>query len=307
MKFQQKLVTIFLVTVSTTASAFQVPGMNNGNKQASSSSSSSAVDMTATTASFNIEDFDISAVLAQAEEALESAQLAVPKSKSIETGLAELVQLQTDMLVTENTKKGIDAGKLAKAVTGMEQDDLIAAAFATTAASVVVGSPLVLGAALGVAGSKLLDGEKGEQTKQMLGTVSKSVAEKMKQALAFAQQTIDEEDGDISKVQDKMFNLLKAKATSLTQEVKGKMNPQEITKQLKEVLESEDVKEAPGRAVNAFSAFFNSEEVKSAQRKALQALKAGMESDEMKALQNRASLALKETLESKKTMNEEEV
>ena len=297
MKIQQNLFTLFLIAAS--ASAFQLPNVGN-NKQ-----SSSAVDMTATTASFNKDNFDIASVLAQAEAALETAQNAVPKSQSIGDGLAEIVQMQSDLMSASTQNNvggggGVDAGKLTKAVTGMEQEDLLAAAFATTAASVVVGSPLVIGAALGVAGSKLLEGENGEQTKQVLGAVGKGLTAKVKDAVAFAKETIDEEDGDISKVPDKMLNILKAKATTITEDVKEKVNPQEMAKQLKEALESDDVKEAPGRAVNAFQSFLASNEVKSVQAKALKALKDGMASDEMKALQNRASEALKETIKSTK-------
>jgi uncharacterized membrane protein YeaQ/YmgE (transglycosylase-associated protein family) len=247
-------------------------------------------DMIATTAGFNKHDFDISEILAQTEAALQLAAEAMPRCMTTGKDLTNIAQLQADI-----KEESADVRTLVKST--QRQDEMVAAAVGSAALGVVVGSPLVIGAALGYAGSKLLEGESGKQTKEILGMVGKTVSTQLQGAYHFAHEQLENEK-DLSKVSEKVLKALQAKADNLSHEIQE--SPQQMARAFKEALESEDLKESPGRAMKAFRGFLNSDEVKSAQARALEAFKQGMQSEEMKALQSRASQALKETVETKK-------
>lgn len=183
---------------------------------------------------------------------------------------------------------------------------MVATAVAGSAIGVVAGSPLLLGAALGLAGSKLLDdSEEGLKNRKMLEELGKQITHKVQNAVQYTQTELldDEEDADLARVSQKLLTLVQTKAQTWQED--AKKTPSTFTLALKEKLESEefqhDLKQAPGRAFAAFKGLIESEEVKSASGSVWNALKATMESEEMKALKTRASQAMMETLEAKKT------
>ena len=310
MNFKGQLQFWLLLAVGSSTNntlAFQ-PSIKNAHHDVSSPSISKKqpLDMTATVDASSVlkNDIDISDVLAETEAALAAAQFAVPSSdSSIGNELNKLVEMKNDM--TETLAQLLSEDMLASSEASDENtDQLLTTAVVGSALGVVGGAPLVLGAALGVAGTRLLEGENGEQAKEVLAQASKVIGNQVQTAASYAQEQIEQEDGDISKVSEKMLHAFQEKINHDLQEAQetihhvqeeAKDAPQLILNTVKETLEREDVKAAPGRAFNAFKAFLGSEEVKLAQQKALQAIKDGLESEEMQALKSRASKALEET------------
>eukprot|EP00536_Pseudo-nitzschia_multiseries_P011249 jgi/Psemu1/320039/estExt_fgenesh1_pm.C_3730001 len=182
-----------------------------------------------------------------------------------------------------------------------DKDEIIAAAVAASVVGTVVGSPLVVGAALGYAGSHMLQGEKGEKAKQVMGQASKEVMERANSAIVFAKQELENEK-DLSDVSAKILLAIQSKAGEIQTEVKE--SPAIMAEKLKQnvlaTVESQDFKTLPKRSFSAFRAFIESDEVKNVSASALNAIKAGLESEEVKALQNRASKAVKDSLDSSK-------
>ena len=181
-----------------------------------------------------------------------------------------------------------------------EDDEMIAAAVAGGSAvlGTVVGSPLVVGAALGYAGSQVLAGEKGEHARKVIGRASEVAIEKAADAIDFAKHELETENGDISKVSAKMMSALREKALDAKSELHAKASnakseitnaPTKLKSSLVETVESEEFKTLPKRSLAAFRSFLESDEVKAVSASALQSIKAGLASDEMKALRNRAS------------------
>jgi hypothetical protein len=230
-------------------------------------------------------DIDISDVLLEAEAALKAAQGTL-QSSSIGKEIMNLSQMQIDM---ENIFK-MDS---TTSSSPSSQDQMITTAVVGSALGVVVGSPLVLGAALGIAGSHLMEGENAEQTRKLLENAGKGIATQLQGAIEFAQQQIEAEE-DPSKIHEKMLLAFEAKLNNDLAEVKTA--PTQLINAFKGALESEDLKAAPGRAFNAFRGFLGSAEVKQAQSRAFKAFQDSLESDEVKGLQKRAAQALKETL-----------
>jgi hypothetical protein len=226
-------------------------------------------------------DFDISNVLLEAEAALEAAQGTL-QSPSIGKEITNLSQMQKDM---ENIVK-MDS---TPSSSNSSQDQMVATAVVGSAFGVVVGSPLVLGAALGLAGSHLMEGE----NRKLLEKAGKGIATQLQGAIAYAQQQIEEEE-DPSKIHEKMLLAFEAKLNQDLAEVKTA--PTQLINAFKGALESEDYKAAPGRAFNAFRGFLGSEEVKQAQSRAFKAMQDSLESDEVKALQKRAAQAFKDSI-----------
>jgi hypothetical protein len=283
MNFQGQLKCWLLFAVSSSTLAFQPAFKNNDGMP------SKPLDMTATLdPSFLQNEIDITDVLAQTELALQAAQDAIPNSKSIGKEMKKLAEMQTEMEKSLNMM----SEDMVSAVDENDQQ-LITTAIVGSAIGVVAGSPLVLGAALGVAGAHLLEGEKGEQTRKMLAQVSHTIAHQMQEAAAYAQTQIENED-DLSKVPEKMLHAFQERIQEDLKEAQEA--PTNFLNAVKGTLESEDLKAAPGRAFSAFKTFMSSDEVKLAQKKAMQAIKDGFESEEMQALKTRASLALEETI-----------
>ena len=252
---------------------------------------------------------DMSKVLLEVESAL---QLAAQDS------IVDPVQGDkldaSSMLQDENG--AIDSSVVA--AMGKDQQ-MVATMLAGSAIGVVAGSPLVFGAALGVAGSKLLDdSEEGLKNRKKLEQLCRQIADQMHGAVAIAQTDLLEEgeEVDASKVSKKLMALVQSRANEIQTQVQSKANtwqadakrvPSMLASVVKEKLESEEfqreMKQAPSRAFNALKGFVESEEVKAASGSLWKAVKATMESDEMKALQSRASQAVKESLENKKKSN----
>jgi hypothetical protein len=234
----------------------------------------------------------------------------------------EIMNLATMQNKIEESEKLSDSNSKAVVVA---QDQLTNTAIAG-ALGVVMGNPLVLGAALGYAGSQMLEGENYEKTVEAMENLRKGITKSVHETISLAHETL-EKDGDLSKLPNKMiqgmllakateeFGQLKTKPKELLSSWKSELEqrlkhgrsemeqlkdaPTHALENVKHALESGELKEAPGRAFNAFSAFLNSDEVKQVQKRALEAMKNSLESEEMKALQSRASKALNESLEKK--------
>ncbi|VEU34112.1 unnamed protein product [Pseudo-nitzschia multistriata] len=181
------------------------------------------------------------------------------------------------------------------------KDEIIKTAVAGSVLGTVVGSPLVVGAALGYAGSQMLQGEKGDKAKQVMGQATREVMDRANSAIVFAKQELENEK-DLSNVSAKILLAIKDKAGEIKSEAKD--SPAIMVEKLKQnvmnSVESQDFKTLPKRSFGALKALLESDEVKNVSTSAIDAIKAGLESEEMKALQNRASKAVKDTLDSKK-------
>jgi hypothetical protein len=297
---------LFLVVVPSSLS-FQSPAFQGA-------APSKPLDMTATLDTLPRNEIDISDVLAQAEAALQAAQESLPSSKSIGNEIMKLTNIQNEM---EESEK-LDSKPVA-------QDQLTNTAIAG-ALGVVTGNPIMLGAALGYAGSQMMEGENAEKTLEAIENLRKGITKSIHETISLAHNTLENE-GDLSKLPQKIVQgMLLAQATKDFSELKTKPKeflsswkseleqrmkqgrsemenlkdaPTLAMENVKHALESDDLKEAPGRAFNAFSAFLNSDEVKQVQKRALKAMKDSLESEEMKALQSRASKALNESRTSK--------
>jgi len=179
------------------------------------------------------------------------------------------------------------------------KDEIIATAVAGSVLGTVVGSPLVVGAALGYAGSQMLQGEKGEKARQVLGKASKEMMEQANSAIAFTKKELENEK-DISKVSAKILLAIQDKADEVQTDFKT--SPTLMAEKLKQsvlkTVESQDFKTLPKRSFGAIKAFLESDEVKNVSSGAMKAFKDGLESDEMKALQSRASKAVKDSIDS---------
>jgi len=193
-------------------------------------------------------------------------------------------------------------------------DELIATAVAGSVVGTVVGSPLIVGAALGFAGSQMLQGENGEKARETIGNASKEVMTQANAAIDFTKKELENEK-DLSKVSKKILLAIQDKAGEMQTELQESTSPQKIAEQLPglvaeklkqnvmNTVNSDEFKSLPQRSMNAFAAFMESDDVqkmkatamqamKEGQMEATKALKDGLESDEMKALQSRATEAV---------------
>lgn len=201
----------------------------------------------------------------------------------------------TQMIHSKIEEQGGDS------LTDEAKDDIIATAVAGSVLGTVVGSPLVVGAALGYAGSQMLQGEKGDKAREILGQASKEMMNQANSAIVFTKKELENEK-DLSKVSAKILLAIQDKASEVQTDFKA--SPTLMAEKLKEsvlhTVESQDFKTLPKRSFSAFKAFLESDEVKNVSSGAIKALKDGLESEEMKALQNRASKAVKDTIDSSK-------
>eukprot|EP00339_Tiarina_fusa_P002388 CAMPEP_0117035958 /NCGR_PEP_ID=MMETSP0472-20121206/25505_1 /TAXON_ID=693140 ORGANISM="Tiarina fusus, Strain LIS" /NCGR_SAMPLE_ID=MMETSP0472 /ASSEMBLY_ACC=CAM_ASM_000603 /LENGTH=291 /DNA_ID=CAMNT_0004745581 /DNA_START=122 /DNA_END=997 /DNA_ORIENTATION=- len=208
--------------------------------------------------------------------------------------------------------------------------DLSSTAVAGAALGVVAHSPLLIGAALGFAGSQLLDGDNAGKTMEAMEEIKQALEKSVHGTITLAHETIEQE-GDLSKLpskvvqamlmekvnenmdglkveSDKAWNGIAAFLSSdqlkqvqeqAMQAIRSEDLKDRALDNVKHILESEELKEAPANAFNAFTSFLNSDQVRQAREQAVKAVKDGLESEEMKALQSKASKALEEAIETK--------
>lgn len=227
---------------------------------------------------------------------LESADL---KAASIENiDLNSLSQLFRSKIDAAQSGSGDDSEPLSEEA----KDDIIATAVAGSVVGTVVGSPLLIGAALGYAGSQMLTGERGEKARGAIGKASKDLLHQANAALAFTQEQLENEK-DLSSASKKILLAIQDRA----QEVKNEFSSEKVMESLQtnfqKTVESEEFKMLPNRTFQAVRNFIESDEVKKASSGAMHAIQAGLESDEMKALKSRASQAVQDTIRKSTTKN----
>lgn len=180
------------------------------------------------------------------------------------------------------------------------KDELIATAVAGSVVGTVVGSPMIVGAALGYAGSQMLQGENGEKTRKVIGQASKDVMTQANAAIDFTKKELENEK-DLSKVSKKILLAIQDKAEEMQKDLQESAAPQKLAEELKEnvlkTMNSDEFKSLPQRSMNAFVAFMKSEDVQKMKANAMQAIKDALESEEMKALQSRAPKAVQDGID----------
>jgi hypothetical protein len=156
---------------------------------------------------------------------------------------------------------------------------------------------LLIGAALGYAGTQMLSEEQRAQAQKVFGKASKNAIEQANAALEFTKKQLEEEK-DLSAASKKILLKIQEEANKLQEDIKK--SPQNFMENWKstvmETVESEEFKQLPKNTFNAVRTFIESEEVKKASNSAMKAMRAGMESEEMKNLKQRAAHMLKDTL-----------
>ena len=182
------------------------------------------------------------------------------------------------------------------------KDELVATALAGSVVGTAVGSPLIVGAALGYAGSQFLTGEQAENARHAIGKASKDLLEQANAAATFAAKQLEEEK-DLSAASKKILLAIQDRANDVQKEFSSEKFKEQIQSQVKKTVESEEFKQLPKNAFDAVKNFMTSDEVKQASASAFQAIKDGLESDEMKALQSRASQALTDTINNSNSKN----
>ena len=161
-----------------------------------------------------------------------------------------------------------------------------------------VNSPLLLGAALGYAGTHILGGERGE-------ALAEASKEALTNAVAFTEAQIKEEKGDISRAGARIVEHLENEAIRKSQEVQkaAEMKAHEVARDIsdapshlvdegKKLVQSEDFQQMPKRTFKAVTAFLGSDKVKRARQKVVDSIKDGLESEEMQAMREKATRSL---------------
>jgi hypothetical protein len=181
------------------------------------------------------------------------------------------------------------------------KDEIIATAIAGSVLGTAVGSPLLVGAVLGYAGTQMLKGDDGDKTLQLLGKAKHQILSKAaiqaKAALKFTQEQW-KEDQDLSSVTKTILKAIEDKANAVQQDVHDV--PTFFVESVKRTVDSEDFRKLPNRTFNAFRDFLGSEEVQAFSRNTAKAIRDGLESEEMKALQKRASMIVQDAIRSDK-------
>jgi hypothetical protein len=252
--------------------------------QNSSSSTSNTVSMTSSATTTDKADA-IKQVLQTEQQKMDEQQCWSTLTEEIHTKIHEAQQQNKGKPLSEKAK-----------------DDIVATAIAGSVLGTAVGSPLLVGAALGYCGTQMImNGENGDKTREFLQSTSRDLmtkaGEQANAALAFTQQQLQEEH-DLSDISKKIVKAIEAKANQVNKDIRN--TPFNVMSSLKQTVESEELKTLPNRSFKALRDFIGSEEVKAVSRGALKAIKDGLESEEMKALQHRATEAVKDTLQSKK-------
>lgn len=199
----------------------------------------------------------------------------------------------TKILYSKIDEAQIEKGE--QPLTEEAKDEIIATALAGSVVGTAVGSPLIIGAALGYAGSQFLQGEQAEKTRHALGKASKDLLAQANAAVVFTAKQLEEEK-DLSAASKKILLAIQERAQEVQKEFSSEKLMEDLSSNIKKTVESDEFKQLPNRTFQAVRTFMESDEVKKASSSALKALKDGLESDEMKALQNRASQAVKDTI-----------
>ncbi len=204
----------------------------------------------------------------------------------------------TSLTKTIASKIGSAEDKEGKPLSEEAKDDIIATAVAGSVLGTAIGSPLLIGAAIGYAGTQMLSEEQRGQAQKVLGKASKDLIQQAQAAVAFTKEQLEQEE-DLSAASKKILLAIQEKANQVQEELKT--SPQTMMDKMKtnvmKTVESDEFKSLPKNAFHAVRAFIESDEVKKASSSAMKAIKDGLESEEMKALQSRATKAVKETIE----------
>ena len=199
------------------------------------------------------------------------------------------------------------------------KDEIIATVVAGSVVGTVIGSPMVMGAALGFAGSQMLQGENGEKAREAIGHASQEVMTQANAAIDFTKKELENEK-DLSKVSKKILLAIQDKAGEMQKDFEESTGSQKLAEQLPglmaeklkenvlKTVNSDEFKSLPQRSMNAFASFMKSEDVQKIKASAMHAIKDksleatkalqdGLESDEMKALQSRASKAVQDGID----------
>ena len=207
--------------------------------------------------------------------------------------------------LTKMMYKKIDEVQIEKGqepLTEEAKDEIVATALAGSVVGTAFGSPLLVGAALGYAGSQFLQGEQAENARHAIGKASKDLLAQANAAAAFTAKQLEEEK-DLSAASKKILLAIQDRAHDVQKEFSSEKFMDDIQAQVKKTVESEEFKQLPKNAFDAVKNFMGSDEVKQASNSALKAIKDGLESDEMKALQSRASQALTDTINKSNSKN----
>ncbi|KAG7354916.1 hypothetical protein IV203_004272 [Nitzschia inconspicua] len=182
------------------------------------------------------------------------------------------------------------------------KDEIIATVIAGSVLGTAVGSPLLVGAFLGYAGSQILKGSSdGDKTLEFLRNAKHQVMSKAtaqaKAALAFTQEQW-EEDQNLSSLTKKILRAIEENALAVQRDIHD--TPTHIVDTVKNAVESEHLHQLPSRSLNAFREFMGSKEVQTISRNTVQAIRDGLESEEMKALKVRATKMVQDAIRSEK-------
>jgi hypothetical protein len=169
------------------------------------------------------------------------------QDKETDSNWREIVQLATDL---ERTKDNMDPNNLTKEAL----DEYLASATALAMLGVAVGSPLVVGAALGYAGANFLQGETGERAITMLKNAQNGIRGTLKDVVDFTQSQL-EDDEEISVLPRKFWAMAQARAEQDLKKAK-QTDVKDILKSIQTTLTSEQVQKAPTRAVDSVKTFF---------------------------------------------------
>jgi hypothetical protein len=163
-----------------------------------------------------------------------------------------------------------------------------------------INSPLLMGAALGYAGTHVLGGKRGEA----LAEYSKDA---LRNAVTFTQSQLHEEKGDISKASARIVEHLQNEAMRKAKDMghAAEMQAHQMSKDLstapahlveegKKIVESDDFQQMPTRTFSAIKTFLGSDEVKRARESVVKSIKDGLESEELKAVKDRATRSLQD-------------
>ena len=185
----------------------------------------------------------------------------------------------------------------------------VIAGSATAAAAATVGSPLLIGAALGVAGTHVLGGKRGE-------ALAEATKTSFREALEFTQASLAAEEGDVSRASAKIAERVREDTQKHVEHLREEaiQNAREVTHfaQVQAHQVSREIsnapshlveetkkmivgnKDVPQRTFRAVRTFLGSEEVQRAKDRVVQSIKDGLESEELRAVKSRASRSLKE-------------
>ncbi|KAG7358962.1 hypothetical protein IV203_015551 [Nitzschia inconspicua] len=192
--------------------------------------------------------------------------------------------------------------KAGKQLSDDAKDEIIATVIAGSVLGTAVGSPLLVGAFLGYAGSQILKGSSdGDKTLEFLRNAKHQVMSRAtaqaKAALAFTQEQW-EEDQNLSSLTKKILKAIEENALAVQRDIHD--TPTHIVDTVKNAVESEHLHQLPSRSLNAFREFMGSKEVQTMSRNTVQAIRDGLESEEMKALKVRATKMVQDAIRSEK-------